>query len=124
MLTHLHIGGVHLVVLAHLQRRWSSRVERGVGSSLPPAELARWDSAHLRKLSAYFLLRQWEFWRSRGEKHSPDAGSGSTGRWSRASGVMSVCGSGVQSAPDAGRLLLKRPVVRDVSKCARGVSDR
>ena len=34
-----------------------------------------------------------------------------------------VCGSGVQSAPDAGRLLFERPVVRDVSECMRGVSD-
>jgi len=33
---------------------------------------------------------------------APGAGVGSTGRWSRASGVVSVCGSGVQSAPDAG----------------------
>ena len=49
-----------------------------MGSSLPPAELARRDSALLRKLSTYFLLRRWEFWRSRGsvfaKKHSPDAG--------------------------------------------------
>jgi len=35
-------------------------------------------------------------------EHSPDAGVGSTGRWSRASGVVSVSGSGVQNAPDAG----------------------
>ena len=27
-------------------------------------------------------------------------------------------------APDTGRLLFERPVVRDVSECARGVSDR
>jgi len=80
-------------------------------------------SALLRKLSAYFLLRRWEVWRSRRSEHSPDAGVGSTGRWSRASGVVSVCGSGVQSAPDAGRLLFERPVVRDVSECMRGVSD-
>ena len=33
---------------------------------------------------------------------APDAGVGSTGRWSRASGVVSVCGLGVQSAADAG----------------------
>ena len=35
------------------------------------------------------------------EKYSPDAGVGSTGSWSKASGVVSVSGAGVQSAPDA-----------------------
>ena len=35
-------------------------VERGLGSSLPPAELARQDSALLRKLSAYFLFCRWK----------------------------------------------------------------
>jgi len=52
------------------------------------------------------------------EKHSLDAGVGSTGRWSRASGVVAVCGSGVQSAPDAGRLMSTCPVWNDVSNCA------
>jgi len=41
-----------------------------MGSSLPPTELARRDSALLRKWNAYFLLRWWEVWRSL--KHSPD----------------------------------------------------
>jgi hypothetical protein len=52
-----HVG-LPLVVLALLQKRWNLRgregffcekVERGLGSSLPPVELARWDSALLRK---------------------------------------------------------------------------
>ena len=61
------------------------------------------------------------------EKHSPDAGVGSTGRWSRASGVVSVtqvCRAHRTLAPDVGRLLFERPVVCDVSECARGVSDQ
>ena len=61
------------------------------------------------------------------EKHSPDAGVGSTGRWSRASGVVSVaqvCRAHWTLAPDAERLLFKRLVVCDVSECVRGVSDR
>ena len=52
------------------------------------------------------------------KKHSPDAGVGSTGRWSRASGAVSVtlvCRAHRSLAPDAGRLLFARPVVRDVS---------
>jgi len=61
------------------------------------------------------------------EKHSPDADGGSTGRWSRASGVVSVaqvCRAHRTLAPDAGRLLFERPVVCDVSECTRGVSDQ
>jgi len=42
--THAHIG-LHLVVLAHLQRRWSLRGREGFGSSLPPTELVRQDLA-------------------------------------------------------------------------------
>jgi hypothetical protein len=33
-------GGDHLLVLAHLRRRWSLSGREGLGSSLPPAELA------------------------------------------------------------------------------------
>ena len=49
------------------------------------------------------------------KEHSLDAGVGSIGRWTRVSGVVSVCGLGVQNAPDAdtGR--------RAVSVCASGV---
>jgi len=50
-------------VLAYLQRRWSLRVEKGLGSSLPPTELARRDSALLGKWNAYFLLRWRIFFR-------------------------------------------------------------
>jgi hypothetical protein len=34
----------HMVVLAHLRRRWSLSGSEGLGPSLPPAELARQDS--------------------------------------------------------------------------------
>jgi len=106
MLTHLHIV-VYTWWCWHICKGGSvPRVERGMGSFLPPAEIARRDSVLLRKLSAYFLLCRWEIWRIHGsvlaEKHSPDAGVGSIGRWSRAFGVVSVCGSGVQSATDTG----------------------
>ena len=56
----MHFGGGHLLVLAHLQRRWSSTL--------------------FRKISVYFLLRRWEIWRSRGSV-SHDAVRGVTGRW-------------------------------------------
>ena len=36
------------------------------------------------------------------EKHSPDAGFGSTGRWTRESGALSAAGAGVECTPDAG----------------------
>jgi hypothetical protein len=39
-----------LVVLAPLQRRWSLSDREGLGSSLPPAELARWDSSVFEEL--------------------------------------------------------------------------
>ena len=52
----MHNGGVHLVVLAPLQR--ILRIEKGLGSSLPPVELERRDSTLLRKYNTYFLLRQ------------------------------------------------------------------
>jgi len=61
MLTHLHVV-VYTWWCWHIYKGGGvPRVERGVGSSLPLAELARRDSALLRKLSAYFLLRRWEF---------------------------------------------------------------
>ena len=78
MLTHMHMV-VYTWWCWHIYKGGGvPRVERGLGSSL------------LRKLSVYFLLRRWEFWRSRGSVNSSDAGVGSTGRWSRASGVVSV----------------------------------
>jgi len=35
------------------------------------------------------------------KKHSSDAGVGSTGRWTRESGALSVAGVGIECAPDA-----------------------
>ena len=82
MLTHMHMV-VYTWWCWHICKGGGvPRVERGVSCSLPPAELARRDSALLRKLSAYFLLRRWEIWRSRGSVSR-------TGRWPLASGVLS-----------------------------------
>jgi hypothetical protein len=46
----------HLVVLARLRRRWSLSGREGLGSSLPPAELARRDSGVFEKLKRLFPL--------------------------------------------------------------------
>jgi hypothetical protein len=58
--THAH-GDVHLVVLAHLRRRWSLSGRDGFGTQ------ARWDSTLFRKWKRYFLSDQMR-WSSR-----PDA---------------------------------------------------
>jgi hypothetical protein len=42
------------VVLAHLQKRWSLSGREGLGSSLPPAELARQDSGVFEELKRLF----------------------------------------------------------------------
>jgi len=77
MLTHLHLV-VYTWWCWHICKGGGvPRVEMGVGSR---------DSALLRKLSAYFLLRRWKVWRSHGS--SPDALRGGTGRWPLASGVL------------------------------------
>jgi hypothetical protein len=44
----------HLVVLARLRRRWSLSGREGLGSSLPPAELARRDSGVFEELKRLF----------------------------------------------------------------------
>jgi hypothetical protein len=44
----------HLVVLARLRRRWSLSGREGFGSSLPPAELVRRDSAIFEELKRLF----------------------------------------------------------------------
>jgi hypothetical protein len=41
-------------VLAHLQRRWNLSGREGLGSSLPPAKLARQDSCVFEKLKRLF----------------------------------------------------------------------
>jgi len=74
MLTHVHMV-VYTWWCWHIFKGGGvPRVERGVGSSLPPAELERRDSTLLRKLSVYFLLRRYEIWRSCGSVSR-------TGRW-------------------------------------------
>jgi hypothetical protein len=42
------------VVLARLRRQWSLSGREGLGSSLPPAELARWDSGVFEELKRLF----------------------------------------------------------------------
>jgi hypothetical protein len=44
----------HLVVLAPLRRRWSLSGRKGLGSSLPPAELARRDLGVFDELKRLF----------------------------------------------------------------------
>jgi hypothetical protein len=44
----------HLVVLAHLRWRWSLSGREGLGSSLPPVELARRDSGIFEELKRLF----------------------------------------------------------------------
>jgi hypothetical protein len=44
----------HMVVLAHLRRRWSLSGREGLGSSLPPADLARRDSGVFEELKRLF----------------------------------------------------------------------
>ena len=56
MLTHLHMVAYTWSCWHIYKGGGVPRVERGVGSSLPPAELARRDSALLRKLSAFFSI--------------------------------------------------------------------
>jgi hypothetical protein len=42
------------VVLARLRRRWSLSGREGLGSPLPPTELARWDSGVFEELERLF----------------------------------------------------------------------
>jgi len=49
MLTHVHMLVYTLWCWYTLRRRWSLKGRERMGSSLPPAELARLDSALLRK---------------------------------------------------------------------------
>jgi len=68
-----------------------------VGSSLPPAELARRDSALLRKISGFFsiapvgiLKKSRESFPT--EKHSPDAECRGTGRWPQSPVCLTLLG--------------------------------
>ena len=77
MLAHLHMlvhthGGVG--TLWEGDGGW--RVERGLGSSLPAAELARRDSALFEKMRCIFSIAPMEsLEKLRVKKHSPDAAS-------------------------------------------------
>ena len=56
MLTHVHLL-VHTWWCWHtLRRRRSSYGREGLGSSLPPAELARWDSALFEKMKCIISI--------------------------------------------------------------------
>ena len=86
MLTHVHKLVYTLWCWHTLRRRWSFKGKERMGSSLPPAELARRDSALFEKMKCIFsiapvgnfLEKSWECFSLR--KHSPDAGFWSTGR--------------------------------------------
>ena len=95
-----------------------------MGSSLPPAELARRDSALFEKMECIFSIvpvGSLEKSRRTLVVAAPDAGPEHP-VWCQF--VAQVCRAHRTLAPDAGRLLFERLVVRDVSECARGVSDR
>ena len=56
MLTHVHLL-VHTLWCWHtLRRRWSLKGRERMGSSLPPAELARRDSALFEKMKCIFSI--------------------------------------------------------------------
>ena len=86
MLTHVHLLVHNLWCWHTLRRRWSLKGRERMGSSVPPAELARRDSALFEKMKYIFsiapvgnLEKSRECFSLR--KHSPDAGFWSTGRW-------------------------------------------
>ena len=68
MLTHMHLL-VHTLWCWHtLGRRWSLKGRERMGSSLPPAELAKRDSALFEKMKCLFsiapvgkLEKSWEY---------------------------------------------------------------
>jgi len=79
MLTHVHMLVYTLWCWHTLRRRWSLKGTERMSSSLPPAELARRDSALFEKMKCIFsiapvgnLEKSWECFSLR--KHSPDAG--------------------------------------------------
>ena len=84
MLTLVHLL-VHTLWCWHtLRRRWSFKGRERMGSSLPPAELVRRDSAPFEKIKCIFsiapvgnLEKSRECFSMR--KHLPDAGFWSTG---------------------------------------------
>ena len=55
------LGGLHVVVLAHLLRRWSLRGGEVLGIPLPPAELARRIRRNLEGRGPHFCGLDAEF---------------------------------------------------------------
>jgi len=56
ILTHVHLL-VHTLWCWHtLRRRWGLKGRERMGSFLPPAELARWDSALFEKMKCIFSI--------------------------------------------------------------------
>ena len=111
MLTHVHMLVYTLWCWHTLRRRWSLKGRERMGSAL------------LRKLSAYFLLRRWEIWRSRG----------SVSRWENTHGTLASGASDaaserpVQTVPGPARVrhqttrTRRRPVRPVVSVRCAGV---
>ena len=56
MLTHVHLLVYTLWCWHTLRRRWSLKGRERMGSSLPPAELARRDSALFEKMKCIFSI--------------------------------------------------------------------
>ena len=56
MLTHVHLLVYTLRCWHTLRRRWSLKGRERMGSTLPPAELARRDSALFEKLKCIFSI--------------------------------------------------------------------
>jgi len=86
MLTHVHMLVYTLWCWHTLRRRWSLEGRERLGSSLPPAELARRDSALFEKMKCIFSIAPMGIFGVvagvfLAEEHSPDAGFWSTGRW-------------------------------------------
>ena len=79
MLTHVHMLVYTLWCWHTLRRRWSLKARERMGSSLPPAELARRDSALFEKIKCLSSIAPMgNFGEVAGvflaKKHSPDAG--------------------------------------------------
>jgi len=56
MLTHVHMLVYTLWCWHTLRRRWSLKGRERMGSSLPPAELASWDSTLFEKMKCIFSI--------------------------------------------------------------------
>jgi len=111
MLTHMHFGVGHLVVLAHLQRRWSSYGREGFGFLSPSHRACSAGFSAFEKMKGIFSIAPMEFFgKSREWAHqmecaeAPDAsgalsksGLSSRVHWTLCTGRRgsTVCASGV-----------------------------